>query len=306
MLAGIEKAFHAGERFEVIAVKADAKNAIDTLLAGLIDYAGLYPPASLDVHSALDNYRQYRRGKHASALGRFIVDLNKMDELRPAAGNLRDLKLSAILAQPADADRLRILLEEGMPIEAVEFKAAIPEHIEQMARLVGPGLEIYVEIPVESMHSDLLQAISAVGARAKLRTGGIVAGAFPPPIALASSLRAILKTGLAFKATAGLHHPLRSRHRLAYTPDSPSALMHGFINLIGAVALLHSGAEVAEVERALDDQDPAAWRLTSEALEWRAQRWNHAQLGEVRKTFVSFGSCSFEEPIRDLETLGWL
>ena len=77
MLAGTEEAVHARKPFEV----SDGKSAIETLLAGLIDYAGLYPPASLDMGSAVENYRAYRSGKHAFALGRFIVDINRMDEL---------------------------------------------------------------------------------------------------------------------------------------------------------------------------------------------------------------------------------
>jgi hypothetical protein len=283
-----------------------AKTAIDTLLPELIDYAGLYPPASLNLRSAVENYREYRHGKHASALGRFIVDLNKMDELTVAGGELCDLKLSVIVAQPTDADRLWRLVEEGMPIEAVEFKAAIPEHIEQMARLVPSNLETYVEVHMESMQPDLLKAISAAGARVKLRMGGVVAAAFPSTAAVARALEAILKTGLAFKATAGLHHPIRSRHPLTYAHDSPSAVMHGFVNLIAAVALLHCGGDVAKAERVLDEQGPTAWSLTPEALVWREHRWGAVDLCETRKTFVSFGSCSFEEPIRDLEMLGWL
>ena len=302
MLAGIEEALHPREPLKVIV----AKTAIDTLLAGLVDYAGLYPPASVDVRSAVENYRKYRRGKHAGALGRFIIDLDKVDELRSAAGSLRDLKLSVILAQPADADRLQQLVHDGLPVESVEFKAAIPEHIEQMAGLVSSSLEMYVEVPVDPVLPDLLQAIAAARARVKLRMGGIVASAFPSVAAVARCLDAIMKAGLVFKATAGLHHPIRSRHRLTYAPESPTAVMHGFVNLISAVALLHCGAEVAEAENVLNEQDPAAWRLSPQALSWRSRTFNTDVLCVVREKFVGFGSCSFEEPVRDLESLGWL
>jgi len=61
--------------------------AIETLLAGLIDYAGLYPPASLDMRTAARNYVSYQNGPHAFALGRFIVDIARTDELRGFAGD---------------------------------------------------------------------------------------------------------------------------------------------------------------------------------------------------------------------------
>jgi hypothetical protein len=306
MLAGIEEPVHSRKRLAVTAVKTATMTAIDAILEGLIDYAGLYPPASLNMRSAVENYRRYRREKNSNALGRFIVDLNKTDELRAAAGNLRDFKLTIILGQPADAERLARLLEDGMPIESIEFKAAIPEHIEQISRLVGPSVETYVEVPIESMGPDLVQSISAIGGRVKLRTGGVVPAAIPSPLAIARALESILRAGLSFKATAGLHHPFRSYRRLTYAHDSPSAAMHGFINLIVAVALLLSGANAAEAESVLSDEDPASWGLTPEALSWRDHRWSAAQLMETRRTFLSFGSCSFEEPMRDLEALAWV
>src|SRR5581483_9471419 len=102
------------------------------MLAGLIDYAGLYPPASLDMRSAVENYRRYRNGPHSNALGRFIVDRGKLDELRAAAGSRLDLKLSVILAQPALADESRKLLDQGFPIESVECKVSSPREVEQL------------------------------------------------------------------------------------------------------------------------------------------------------------------------------
>ena len=63
-----------------------AAPAIDYLLAGLIDYAGLFPPASLDMRSAVGNYLDYRRGSRAGVLGRFVVSLDRLGEMRSAAG----------------------------------------------------------------------------------------------------------------------------------------------------------------------------------------------------------------------------
>lgn len=279
---------------------------IDAMLAGLIDYAGLYPPASLDMRFAVDNYRRYRSGEHRDALGRFLVDLGRLDELHTAAGPHFDMKLSVILSQRARADELPALLDRGMPIESIECKAASPCDIEPLLQNLPRGIEAYVEIPIAPVQPEMLRAIVNAGARVKLRMGGVASEAFPFPAVVARMLAAISEAQLSFKATAGLHHPLRSRHPFTYAHDSPAGWMHGFINLLCAAALIHFGADVAEAERVLEEHDPEAWTLSPDALAWRSHSWTAGQLSETRKDFVSFGSCSFEEPIVDLEALGWL
>ena len=58
-----------------------AVKAVDALLAGLVDYAGLFPPASEDMRDALENYASYRASDDRSALGRFIVPVSRLKEL---------------------------------------------------------------------------------------------------------------------------------------------------------------------------------------------------------------------------------
>ncbi len=80
---GLKKHFNAELKGQV----QEEMTAIEAVLGGLIDYAGLYPPASLDMRAAVRNYLEYRDGPHAFALGRFIVDIARTDELREAAGS---------------------------------------------------------------------------------------------------------------------------------------------------------------------------------------------------------------------------
>ncbi len=298
MLARTEEAVRSGDPLEV--------TAVDALLTGLIDYAGLYPPARLAMGSAVENYRKYRRGKHANVLGRFIVAIRRIEDLRAAAGKAEDLKLSVIISGSAELGNLAGLMDEGLRIEAVEAKVQSADDVTRIRRGVPDHVETFLEIPVDGTGADLVPVISAAGARAKLRMGGVSASAIPSPEAVMRALDALTRAGVSFKATAGLHHPVRSRHKLTYADDSPAEVTHGFLNLVGAVALLHSGARPAEAERALRGEDQRAWSLTPDFLAWESHRWNANQLGETRKAFLSFGSCSFEEPIHDLEALGWL
>jgi hypothetical protein len=278
------------------------------LLAGLIDYAGLYPPAGLEMRTAVGNYLAYQRSAHAAALGRFIVSLDRIEELRSVAGDdVREVKLSVIVPTNGDCDRVSALLDDGLPIESIEIKIQLISEIEGLSKKLPPNVERYFELAIGSVEPEILRAIAAAGARVKLRMGGVTAEAFPSAAAVARALGSLAEHGLAFKATAGLHHPIRSRHPFTYASDGPAGWMHGFVNLICAAAVVHSGGNAVEAEALLEEGDPTVWRLTDEGIACRSHSWNHDYLSRTRKEFlISFGSCSFEEPIRDLEALGWL
>jgi hypothetical protein len=281
-------------------------NAIDAALSELIDYAGLYPPAALDMRAALHNYLSYRKGNHAGMLGRFIVDLARLDELREAAGeSVADLRLSVIAAPDADFNAIAKHRSAGLRIESVEIKCDAPLKIARICEQLPPGVTCYLEIPIAQACTSTLDAIAAVGHHAKLRMGGIVPEAVPEAAQVAERLHLLADRDVAFKATAGLHHPFRSQHRLTYAADSPSGMMHGFVNLLCAAAAVLFGRATRDVQRILEEQDPAAFQVTTEAIGVHGCRWTAEQLREVRQFFTGFGSCSFTEPIHDLEALGW-
>jgi hypothetical protein len=289
-------------------------SAIESLLAGLIDYAGLYPPAGLDMSTALSNYMDYSRSRHAAALGRFLVDVNRLPELREAAGDATsNVRLSVIASASTDWDRLRGLLQDGpmmddgLSIDSIEIRTDQPSQMERIAECTPPGLTTYFEVPFEAPVFETLARIDALGARVKLRMGGATAGAFPPVPMVAGMLKLLANRHLPFKATAGLHHPIRSWHAFSYEPDSPSGMMHGFLNLACAAALLYFKADVSQAILVLEEQNPDAWQVTPDGIAWRSFRWSTEELLAVRENFmISFGSCSFTEPMQDLEALGWL
>jgi len=283
-------------------------NAIDSLLAGLIDYAGLYPPAGLDMHTAVRKYLEYGHCAQRRALGRFVVDLDRFPYLWDAAGDYaRGLRLSVIASPDADWVEVQRLIDKGYAIEAVEIKTTEPAEIECVAKRLPAGLTAYFEAPVNGVPAATLDAIAAVDGRIKIRMGGLAAGAFPTPKATAEMLAEMVRRRMVFKATAGLHHPLRGRYPLTYAPESPTAVMHGFVNLVCAAAVLYFGGEAEEAREVLEEEWPGAWQVTPEAMVWQENGWSGDELREVRqKLFAGFGSCSFEEPMRGLEALGWL
>jgi hypothetical protein len=219
--------------------------ALRALLTELIDYAGMFPPAGLDLATAARNYAVYRQGEYSWMLGRFVA---------PAAC-------------AAEVDR-------RFPVSVLA-----PDRKSERA-----GELEYIEIPVTGEPAGL-------GARVKIRTGGLTAEAYPSDAELASFVCRAAAARVPFKATAGLHHPL------------PAPPMHGFVNLFLAASLAWHGGAEEDVRATLGERSFAF----GEDAEWGGRRLTAAQIRTARTEFaISFGSCSFEEPVEDLKRLGWL
>lgn len=295
--------------------------ALRTLIAGLIDYAGLFPPAGLDMPRAVRNYAAYRQGEYGWALGRFILPGARIVEFEQAAqqtgSSAAPGRWSIALSAGADAkveierlqefNRRHSAPNKGFAIDTFEIKVQQAEEIRQIARLLPHGITGYFEVPLSPNLPELLSAMAATGTRAKFRTGGLTAGMFPLSSDLARFMESCRKAKVAFKASAGLHHPVRSVQKFTYEPDSASGVMHGFVNVFLAAALLRAGGSVEDAVALLEETSPQAIRFDEQGASWLTHRLSRAQLEETRRDFaLSVGSCSFEEPPADLRKLGWL
>jgi len=56
--------------------------SLRAFLTGIVDYAGLFPPAKLPLEEAIRNYARYRTEPEAWMLGRFVCPVNQLHELR--------------------------------------------------------------------------------------------------------------------------------------------------------------------------------------------------------------------------------
>lgn len=304
-----------------------AVEAAGVLLRGLIDYAGLFPPAALNMATAMANYKKYSESEYNWILGRFILPVTRLDELRqslneassvPPAARKSDrygadcLPLSVLSGADISADLARIHEVNTLPeqrarkveIQSLEVKADSPEEIERLSRLIPSELETYFEIPLTGCERDCIRAVAACGRRAKIRTGGETAAKFPAPASVIEFIRLCEASNVPFKATAGLHHPLRSVHPFTYQPDSEAGMMHGFLNLFLAAAFLRVGMERSLAMELLTEDTAKALHFDSDGVQWREYRLSLRDIAESRKDFsISFGSCSFIEPVDDLRSL---
>jgi hypothetical protein len=291
--------------------------SIHTLLHGLIDYAGLFPPAELGMSASVQDYASYRAGEHCWALGRFVLPVARLAEFEaaaapclPAAG--APWKLAALPGSSLSADLAVITgfnqRHAGRAVvDTVELKAATPDAIASTLGVIDGRLDAYVELPIAQDPAPFVAELARLGGRAKVRTGGITADAFPAAADVLRFLRRCLEAGVPFKATAGLHHPLRGRYRLTYAPDSGCAMMFGFVNVFLAAAFLEHGMGWADALALMEETHPASLRVEEESIGWRSWQLDDAELRHTRRrSAMAFGSCSFREPIDDLQALGLL
>jgi hypothetical protein len=287
--------------------------SLRTLLSGAIDYAGLFPPAGLDMTTAVRNYAAYRRSEHAWALGRFIVPLSRLAEFESALhidADDEDWPVSALIdiePEKAVAAIFGFNKRRRAMIDTVEVKASTVEEIKRAAAIIPLIVTTFVEIPLGPGTHTLIAAVGAAGFRAKVRTGGVTQTAFPASADLAAFIRACATTRVPFKATAGLHHPLRSEYRLTYDEGSPACTMYGFVNLFVATGVAIKGGSMTDIRHALEERSATAFAFSERTVTWRTYVLDINAMSELRVNgAMSFGSCSFTEPIDDLTLLGLL
>src|SRR5215203_2537378 len=242
-------------------------------LTGFIDYAGLFPPAALDLQTTVANHGRYACSSEGWMLGRLVVPLSRLDELAQvlarSAAVERNWAIAVLVGAgdliagvPAAITRFhRSPGTAGVTVRAVEI--SLPG-LDVVPTLPGDSgtLERFVEIPLDATRDAWLDAVAAAGCNAKVRTGGLTADRFPSPASLAALLEACARRGVPLKATAGLHHAIRDRYSLTYEPGSPTGVMHGFVNLIVAALLVRTGAgTTADAQRALEVPDPRGFTL---------------------------------------------
>jgi hypothetical protein len=276
------------------------------LLSHAIDYAGMFPPAGLDLQTTVRNYESYHAGEDAWALGRLILPAKAMAEFvktRPSFAE--EWPISLLLSADLAAEISEAVIR-GLSLEVVECRPARIEHIAELRHLL-PNAMAFVEAPAEGELEAWLRAIAAAGVCAKIRTGGVTANDIPQARDVAGFLVGCARHGVCLKATAGLHHGIRAEHALTYEPRSERATMHGFVNFFVAAAMALEGADERDVEAALSEESAASFEAGAESLRWREHEFSVQQIKRLRERFVvSFGSCSFTEPLEEMRAMGWV
>lgn len=293
------------------------KESVRALLAEIIDYAGLFPPAHLSMTEAVANYADYKKSDFSWMLGRFVVPVARLEEFADSGKDFfteSDVWKISVLASSdvyGTVSELEDFNSEHAPFavcDALEVKAQTGAEIEQIAESIPPELTTYFEIPTGEQLADMIATVAICQQRAKIRTGGTTQNAFPSGEEITRFMRTCLAANVPFKATAGLHHPLRCEKPLTYETGAETGTMHGFLNVFLAAAFLLQGYKLSIVNDLLGDEQAENFTFGEDGVSWRGEYFASVeQLKSLRaRRFISIGSCSFEEPIADLRELGIL
>lgn len=284
---------------------------VRTLLAGAIDYAGLFPPASLGMADAANSFARYRKSESHWMLGRFVTPASRLLELEPLLKTQRanGWQLSVILSENYKEDlkfivQFHLLAGERAHVDSVEFKIATRDELQPIAELLPHNTQAFAELSLTSKVTEQIEALSMARICAKIRTGGATASGFPRLQQVARFISACVQAGVPFKATAGLHHPMRGIYSLNGKQRAPHVPMHGFLNVLIAAAAAKAGAMELQLPEILAERGEEAFAFQKSGVSWRGLKISTRQLRETREQAVaSFGSCSFEQPIYELRSL---
>lgn len=293
-------------------------SAFQAFMYSIIDYAGLFPPAALDISHAEQEYRSARDGPHGWMLGRFVISAARLQE----SGIDASFPLSVLVPPDGDCTDYAFLRRFADIIQAVE--TTIPGNglshdrcLELIVRLHNhlkiagiADVKIFIESTALKAATGALATFngsdrtSSLPAQAgiKLRCGGVVESAFPSITTVAAAISLSKERDVPIKFTAGLHQPLRN---FSTTYDK---MQHGFLNIFFAT-LLHWGDVLAddEITDCLLDENPGHFTFNSGGISWRKHFLPMTALDTLRKSrVISFGSCSFTEPLEGLSNLGLL
>lgn len=321
--------------------RTDVSAGLRAFLRGLIDYAGLFPPARLPLGEAAPNFATYRDGHDAWMLSRFICPAARLDALQ-AFDNLFEADdpfpvsvlgsggsdaVAFIDALSGDLDAVRAfeaaypgrvrpdLMEVRLPDVVVEAGGnAVTSLLNQAAdRITRSGVS-FERVHFEAgfvgdwrqVVGDTVTALArhesdlAVGF--KVRCGGVTPDAFPTPEQVAFVIAACRDARLPFKATAGLHHPVR------HYDHEIGAMMHGFLNVFGAGVFAHAlDLSEAAIRQVLRSESIKAFTFDDAGFAYQDLRVTADQVEEARRDLAtSYGSCSFDDPRDDLRAAGLL
>jgi hypothetical protein len=316
------------------------------LLAGSIDYAGMFPPAGLTLANSLDNLRRHRRSLDSWLLGRFVVSVAKLAELAESYQFERDGRLSVVVTAGDSGESFLKQLDMALmsvadfpvygAVDTLEFRwPAGSLRVADVGRLgnlvqtaageimgsrIAP-ITMFFELPrgeiplaASTARERIRGALAAVAdfnksanglpclAGFKMRCGGAGPAGIPSSAEIAAVICESRDHGVVWKATAGLHHPVR-RMEPAGRPST-----HGFLNLLVATVLadVHRLDE-RRTQAIIDSVNVDQFGFSGDTLNWDDLSVTSAQIVVAReRSLRSFGSCSVDEPCHDLKGLGFL
>jgi hypothetical protein len=291
-------------------------------LHAVIDYAGLFPPASLSMDDAVRAYAEFLGGPDRDLLGRFVLPVSRLDEFSTAAGprlprgeDAEPWRLSVIGGNDAAAARDATIafntqhLDDSVTghavCDAIELQVVDGASVQRAVDTVPDFFQLFLEVSSGADPEPVIGAMAHTTAAAKIRTGGVTPEAIPSSAFVLRFMKLCRHYGVPFKATAGLHHAVRAEYPLTYDQGAPVAEMFGYLNVFLAAAAVNEGAPDEVALGILEERDASRLTFDESGAAWDEFHIGSDRLMLTRTGFArSFGSCSFTEPVNEGKELG--
>lgn len=318
-------------------------SAMRALMTDLIDYAGLFPPASLALEPAIRRYAKDRQSADAWMLGKFICPAAKFKDLSACAADLfaqqppfhfsalgraGDTRIGFVDNVRRDVadilafcdfhrDRVRVdAFETRLPPDVIAAESAreidrtirdaeaLYDVVQQDCRTMFFEVPL-IGVPRKAVREAILGVDDLSGGWGRRGLKFRCGGVESAQFPSPAEL------AFAISEAAGLGTPMKFtaglHHPFRHYNDGVKTHMYGFVNVFAAVMLVR---EVAHPDRertaeaVLRDENPANFKFTEEGLHWRDVLIPTLAITNVRtRIALGYGSCSFDEPRDDLRTL---
>jgi len=303
----------------------------------MIDYAGIFPPANLELAQAFHNFLFYRQGEYKWMLNKFIIPAKKLEDLSTLVKEIKidtpvplsiigsggDTILRFSESLSIDAKKISGFMNQNCNLFSADvFEVMLPKEITdqeeaddmldlmisvsgELDKVYGKEVPVFYEALLDEKYEEtilkVVENIASLNNKCgyKLRTGGTDAASFPASEQIAFAIMTCAEFNVSIKCTAGLHHPIR------HFNDGVNSYMHGFFNVFAAGILAYtSNLDEMEILEILNDEDPDEFMFEDNGMEWNEVEATNEEIHEARVNLItSFGSCSFEEPVDDLKVM---
>lgn len=312
--------------------------SLNIFMQGLLDYAGLFPPANLPLQVSLKNFSEYYDHQQTNWLGKYILPVNKVDETisilneHPLFSKLKNKANFSLIISNSETinDYSKILekditlikkltnqFEQTITLDSIEFAPPKEVFTTNNTKLIIDTLNIllekfsyldkinqfYCEVRVlENLH-EYIQTISNFNQKISNKIAiklrtGGVTPAQIPPS---------IDIAKAIRVCAEQKIPIKATAGL-HVPvpnDNPhvGARLHGFLNIFSCLLLCYDDLmSIENMENIISNYSYRDFKFTDSGLHVGNRYISNQKMTELRKSFIkSFGTCSFIEPIDHLK-----
>jgi len=317
--------------------------SINTFIDGIIDYAGLFPPANLNLFDSLSNYLNYIKTNKYNLLSSFVLPINLIDDFIPTLEKIgtdySKLDISFVATKPNDAinfidsiksdmDKINSLVNKNDKIYAKAIEITLPiksdigenkddfeklyNTISMVSKLVNnEKLQVYYEVPnsknwIEITKNTIKLLAEYNSSNQNNISYKIRCGGVKPEMTPPNE-NVIAAIMTCTKYNVSLKATAGLHHPFRHFNDELGGVMHGFVNIFVAIILSKNMNLRTELMlELLNDENPINFEWNDNGLTWQNHFISIEDIKESKDIISSFGSCSFDEPIDDLKELNIL